>query len=212
MAGWNIQRSRRVPLGRNRAAHKEVRSQLGIESPARASPGGPPAVSIDLPTFNNKRAGNGSGKRRGRFCPINFRARSAINDCDHSQLATLTAHGLMRKLKTTRAWSIKESLRDLWKCRSRTGVEKHWRWWYGWAIRSRLAPVKKVASMLKDHLPGVLAYFRHRVTNAASEGVNAKNPEDQEDKKMAYGFRNRQHFKTAIFFHCGGLDLYPATH
>jgi transposase len=33
-------------------------------------------------------------------------------------------------------------------------------------------------------------------------------------KKMANGFRNREHFKTAIFFHCGGLDLYPgpATH
>ncbi len=29
---------------------------------------------------------------------------------------------------------------------------------------------------------------------------------------MAYGFRNREHFKTAIYFHCGGLDLYPATH
>jgi transposase len=29
---------------------------------------------------------------------------------------------------------------------------------------------------------------------------------------MAYGFRNTEHFKTAIFFHCGGLDLYPATH
>jgi transposase len=29
---------------------------------------------------------------------------------------------------------------------------------------------------------------------------------------MAYGFRNREHFKTAIYFHCGGLDLYAATH
>ena len=23
------------------------------------------------------------------------------------------------------------------------------------------------------------------------------------------GFRNVEHFKTAIYFHCGGLDLYP---
>ena len=28
-------------------------------------------------------------------------------------------------------------------------------------------------------------------------------------KQMAYGFRNKGHFKTAIYFHCGGLDLYP---
>jgi len=26
---------------------------------------------------------------------------------------------------------------------------------------------------------------------------------------MARGFRNRENFKTAIYFHCGGLDLYP---
>jgi transposase len=40
------------------------------------------------------------------------------------------------------------------------------------------------------------------------------NSKIQTIKKMAYGYRNRDHFKTAIFFHCGGLDLYPspATH
>jgi transposase len=132
-----------------------------------------------------------------------------VPDKHRERLASLTARGMMRKLKTARAWSIKESLRDMWKCRSRVEAERHWRWWYAWAIRSRLSPVKKVAAMLKEHLPGVLAYFRHRVTNAVSEGLNAK---IQRIKKMAYGFRNREHFKTAIFFHCGGLDLYPATH
>jgi transposase len=132
-----------------------------------------------------------------------------VPDKHRERLARLTARGMMRKLKTARAWSIKESLRDMWKCRSRTQAERHWRWWYAWAVRSRLSPVKKVAAMLKEPLPGVLAYFRHRVTNAVSEGLNAK---IQRIKKMAYGFRNREHFKTAIFFHCGGLDLYPATH
>jgi transposase len=132
-----------------------------------------------------------------------------VPDKHRDRLARLTARGMMRKLKTTRAWSIKESLRDLWKCRHSGEAERHWRWWYAWAIRSRLSHVKKVATMLKVHLPGVLAYFRHRVTNAASEGLNAKL---QRIKSMAYGFRNREHFKTAIFFHCGGLDLYPATH
>ena len=27
-----------------------------------------------------------------------------------------------------------------------------------------------------------------------------------------FGFRNKTNFKTAVFFHCGGLDLYPANH
>lgn len=54
-----------------------------------------------------------------------------------------------------------------------------------------------------------MTYFTHRITNAVSEGINSK---IQTIKKMAYGFRNRDNFKTAIFFHCGGLALYPATH
>ena len=27
--------------------------------------------------------------------------------------------------------------------------------------------------------------------------------------KKAYGYRNKQRFITDIYFHCGGLDLYP---
>ena len=32
---------------------------------------------------------------------------------------------------------------------------------------------------------------------------------DRVAKKTARGFRNAEHFKTAIYSHCGGLDLYP---
>ena len=63
--------------------------------------------------------------------------------------------------------------------------------------------------MIQRHLPNVLTFFAHRITNAVSEGLNSK---IQTIKKMACGFRNREHFKTALYFHCGSLDLYPATH
>ena len=48
-----------------------------------------------------------------------------------------------------------------------------------------------------------------RITNAVAEGLNSK---IQTIKKAAYGFRSFENFKTAIFFHCGGLRLYPVTH
>ena len=71
----------------------------------------------------------------------------------------------------------------------------------------RLQPVIDVAYMIKRHLYGLLNYFSAaRITNAAAEGLKSK---IQTIKKMAYGNRNREHFKTAIFFHCGGLQLYP---
>lgn len=62
------------------------------------------------------------------------------------------------------------------------------------------------AKTVKRHLPNVLTYFKHRITNALAEGLNSK---IQMVKEMACGFRNRDHYKTAICFHCGGLDLYP---
>jgi len=113
-------------------------------------------------------------------------------------------------LKTARAWAIKESLSVLWRYQRLAWALKFYKQWFFWATHSRLQPVIDVAYMVKRHLYGVLNYFTAaRITNAAAEGLNSK---IQTIKKMAYGFRNRDHFKTAIFFHCGGLQLYPATH
>ncbi|MCL5048675.1 MAG: transposase, partial [Firmicutes bacterium] len=76
-----------------------------------------------------------------------------------------------------------------------------------WAIRSRLEPVKKVAKMIKNHLTGILNYFDHRLTSAGAEGINSR---IQAVKVAARGFRTKEGFKTAIYFHLGRLDLYPA--
>jgi transposase len=78
--------------------------------------------------------------------------------------------------------------------------------WFAWAIRSRLEPVRRVANMIKSHLNGILNAIVLGVTNAQSEGVNSK---IQWIKYTARGFRNRLRFRTAIYFHLGGLDLYP---
>lgn len=109
-------------------------------------------------------------------------------------------------LKTARAWALKEMLRDLWKQRSRAAGERWYQRWYGWAVRSRLAPVKKVAAMVKRHLHNVLTYFKHRLTNAGSEAINSV---VQMLKKRAFGYRSFENFRTVILFRCGGLDLYP---
>ncbi len=113
-------------------------------------------------------------------------------------------------LRTGRAWAIKESLSALWRYHRLGWAIKFYKQWFFWATHSRLKAVIDVAYMIKRHLYGVLNYFSAaRITNAAAEGLNSK---IQTIKKMAYGFRNKEHFKTAIFFHCGGLQLYPGTH
>jgi transposase len=80
---------------------------------------------------------------------------------------------LKGNLKTTRA-GPSESLRELWHYRRRGWAERFWKQWYYWATHSRLKPVKKGARMMKVHLPNVMTYFEHRITNAVSEGLNSK--------------------------------------
>lgn len=109
------------------------------------------------------------------------------------------------KLKTARAWAIKESLRRFWEYRYPKNAEKYFKRWYFWATHSRLKPIIKAAKTLKRYLSNILTYFRHPITNSVTEGLNSK---IQMIKQMACGFRNREHYRKAILFHCGGLDLY----
>ena len=109
-------------------------------------------------------------------------------------------------LKTSRAWALKEALRRFWEYRYPKCAAKHFAAWYFWATHSRLPPMIKAAKTLKRHLPNLLTYFTHGITNALAEGINSK---IQTFKLMACGYRNRAHYKIAILFHCGGLDLYP---
>ena len=111
-------------------------------------------------------------------------------------------------LKTARAWAIKESLRHFWSYKRRGWGGKHFKAWYFWATHSRLRPVIDAAKTLKRHEAGLMSYFAHRVTNAGAEGLNSR---IQAIRVAARGYRNRKNFKTAIWFHLGGLQLYPAT-
>ena len=71
-----------------------------------------------------------------------------------------------------------------------------------------IAMIEK-ARMIKRRFENIVTYLKHRVTNAASESLNSK---IQWVKYTARGFRNKNNFVTAIYFHCGGLDLMPSTH
>ena len=110
------------------------------------------------------------------------------------------------RLRVARAWAIKESAMMLWNYARRAWAERAWAQWYKWAIRSRLEPIKRVARMIRDCWAGVMNAASRDVTNARSEGMNSK---IQWIKRMACGYRNRTRFHNAIYFHLGGLDLYP---
>jgi transposase len=121
---------------------------------------------------------------------------------DRKEFAALRNSGL----KTARAWALKETAMSLFEYTYERPARKHFRWWHGWATRSRLKPMIETAGMLKRRFENIITYLRHRITNAASESINSK---IQWVKYTARGFRNKQNFINAIYFHCGGLELAP---
>jgi transposase len=110
------------------------------------------------------------------------------------------------ELRVGRAWAIKQMARRLWHYVSRPAAEKAWKRLLGWAFRCRLEPMAKAARSIRHHLWGVLNAVVTKATSAISESNNAI---IQAIKRKACGYRNPERFRNAIYFHLGGLDLYP---
>jgi transposase len=124
------------------------------------------------------------------------------DDAERAQFEAL----MTDELKVGRAWGIKEAFRTFWEYERPWAAKKFFDRWYFRATHSRLAPVIEAAKTLKRHLEGILAYITHRITNAATEGLNSK---IQSIKASARGFRKFANYRIAILFHCGKLQLYP---
>jgi len=109
-------------------------------------------------------------------------------------------------LQTARAWATRECAAGLWDHVSRTWATKAWKRWYGWAIRSRLEPVGRVARMVMKRLWGIVNAIILKADNGHADSVNGR---IWMLKIRSRGYRCRERFKTAIHFHLGGLDLHP---
>jgi transposase len=107
-------------------------------------------------------------------------------------------------LKTSRAWRLKESFAGFWDYRYNGPAEKFFRDWHKKVKRSGLEPMKKVAEMLANRFEGVLNYLKHRITNAASEGINSLVARVVAN---ARGLRSFASFRVRVLFFLGKLDL-----
>lgn len=110
------------------------------------------------------------------------------------------------KLKTARAWALKESIRELWQYSYPGNAKKYFQDWFYWATHSQLKPMITVAYQIKERLENIITYCKHPITNGVAEGLNSK---IMSVKRRACGYRNKDNFKLAIYFFCGGLALHP---
>jgi transposase len=76
-------------------------------------------------------------------------------------------------LKTARAYRLRLAFQEMYTAPSRDWGELILDRWHGWAIRSRLEPMKKVARTIKQHRDGILRWFDSKIANGLIEGINS---------------------------------------
>jgi transposase len=100
---------------------------------------------------------------------------------------------LNRPLAT--AYYLKEDLRQIWSQPDRRTARRVLRDWIARARASGIRILVQFAATLEEHQPGILNYYRYRISTGPLEGTNNK---IQLMKRQAYGFRDPAFFKLKI--------------
>jgi len=113
------------------------------------------------------------------------------------------------RLKTTKAWEVKESLREILSTPMGRDNAKHLLMdWYSWARRCRVPQMKKLATSMKEHLTGILNGFTSHLSNERVEGINSL---IQAAKARARGFRTARSLIAMSYLIAGKLTHFPAS-
>ena len=124
-----------------------------------------------------------------------------------AQSATLDALTRLN-LKTARAYRIRLAFQEIFDQPSHDWAELILNRWYSWAIRSRLAPIKKVARTVKRYSDGILRWFDTKIANGLIEGINSL---VQAAKAKARGYRSLRNLIAITYLIAGKIDLKLAT-
>ena len=114
-------------------------------------------------------------------------------------------------LKTVRAYLLKEEFQFFWRYATAGWAARFLDAWCKRTMRSRITPMKKIAKMLRSHRELLLNWFRTKgqVALGAVEGFNNK---AKVTSRKAYGFRNFEVMKIALYHTLGNLPEPEATH
>ncbi|MCP3668289.1 MAG: transposase [Gammaproteobacteria bacterium] len=72
--------------------------------------------------------------------------------------------------------------------------------------RARAWAIKEVVKTIKAHLWGIFNAVVPKVINGPTKGLNSR---IKMIRFRSRGFHNKERFANVIYFHLGGLDLYP---
>jgi transposase len=107
-------------------------------------------------------------------------------------------------LKTARAYQLRLAFQEIYEQPSEPWGALFLDRWYGWAIRSRLEPMKEAARTIRKHRDGILRWFESRIANGLIEGINSL---VQAAKAKARGYRSLRNLMAMTYLIAGKLDL-----
>ena len=110
----------------------------------------------------------------------------------------------MTTVRTARAWLYKEQLREILERKQINVVRAMLAHWCTCVMRSKVEPMKEVATLVRRHLEGIVAWAQTRQTNGFLEAINGL---FQAAKRRARGFSRLSTIKTVIFLIAGKLDF-----
>ena len=128
--------------------------------------------------------------------------RSRLSDARRADVDALLTN--LTTKRTARAWQYREDLREILNRKQPNVVRDMLRQWCTNVMRSKVEPMKVVARMIRNHLEGIVAWARTRMTNGFLEALNGL---FQAAKRKARGYRRLSTIRTVIFLMAGKLDF-----
>ncbi len=114
-------------------------------------------------------------------------------------------------LGTAKAYQMRLGLQDIYRLASVQEARHRflaWCRWVRWVAKKHMSSIflsmLKVARMVENNLPGILAHWKWRLTNAFMEGLNSV---FQATKRKARGYRSQEYLITMLYFVAGKLRL-----
>ena len=121
-----------------------------------------------------------------------LRGYENLSSVDHERLLTL----ISTNAPLYTAYLLKEQLRAFWEKKSLKEGAGFLLAWVMDAIDSGIPELRQVANTLMSHHVELLNYFKHRITNGRTEGINNK---IKTLKRQVYGYRDLEYFKLRLY-------------
>ena len=107
--------------------------------------------------------------------------------------------------RLTRAYGLRVDFEDLWEIEDESKARRFIMRWTRAALKSRLPHMRRFARTVRNHLDGILGFFKYYgTTNAFLEGTNNK---IRLLIHRAYGFRSVPALMAMIHLCCSGIRL-----